>query len=75
MSKKAKVLNKAVKCPQCKSIKTEYLGQNKKGFSVGKAVLGGMLTAGVGTLAGFAGKKGKYTWHCNECGCMFETKK
>lgn len=49
--------------------------QDKKAFSVGKALLGASITMGVGGLAGFTGKKGKKQWHCQDCGCMFETKK
>ena len=51
-----------------------FMQQNKKAFSVGKAVGGAVLTGGIGTLAGFAGKKGKKQWHCQECGNIFETK-
>jgi DNA-directed RNA polymerase subunit M/transcription elongation factor TFIIS len=61
-----------VKCPQCDSKNVNFLGNNKKGFSVGKAVAGAALTGGIGTLAGFAGKKGKKNkWHCNDCGYVF----
>lgn len=49
--------------------------QQKKGFSVGKAVGGAILTGGIGTLAGFAGKKGKNQWFCQNCNKVFETKK
>lgn len=66
---------KAIKCPNCKSINVDFMGNNRKGFSVGKAVAGGVLTGGVGSIAGFAGKKGKNQWHCRDCGRTFKTKK
>ena len=49
--------------------------QDKKGFSVGKALGGAVLSGGVGAVAGFAGKKGKKEWHCKNCGTVFATKK
>lgn len=62
-----------VKCPNCKGTDLENLGNNKKSFSVGKAVGGAVLTGGIGTLAGFAGKKGKTDkWHCKNCGQIFD---
>ena len=62
-------------CPRCQSTNIHFLGNNRKGFSVGKAVGGAVLTGGIGTLAGFAGKKGKKdTWHCKNCGELFEMK-
>ena len=68
-----------VKCPKCKSLNVVPLGQDRKGFSVGKAVGGGTLTAvtggmGLGLLAGFIGKKGKYQFYCQDCGKRFEHK-
>ncbi|WP_455146139.1 hypothetical protein [Streptococcus constellatus] len=65
----------AIKCPHCKSRNVQFMQQDKKGFSVGKAVGGAVLTGGIGALAGFAGKKGKKQWHCLDCGNIFETKK
>ena len=60
------------KCPNCGSKNIQALGIHKKGFSTGKAVGGAILTGGVGTLAGFAGKKTKKTdFICNECGKRF----
>lgn len=62
-----------VKCPNCKGTDLENLGNNKKSFSVGKAIGGAALTGGIGTLAGFAGKKGKSDkWHCKSCGQLFD---
>lgn len=64
-----------IACPVCNSTNLQFLGNKKKGFSIGKAVGGGLLTGGVGTLAGFAGKNGKKDqWHCVECGNVFKAK-
>ncbi|EGL49502.1 hypothetical protein HMPREF9964_2351 [Streptococcus dysgalactiae subsp. equisimilis SK1249] len=46
--------------------------QDKKTFSVKKAVAGTLLIGG--TVMGFLGEKGKKQWHCNKCSCIFETK-
>ena len=70
--KKVKVDKHAIKCPKCKSTNVEFLDNKRKGFSMGKAVGGAVLTGGIGTLAGFAGKKGKDRWHCKDCGRTFE---
>lgn len=60
-------------CPYCGSTNIQPLGQHKKGFSVGKAVGGVVLTGGVGALAGFAGKKTKQTdFVCMTCGKQFK---
>ena len=74
IQKQKKIDKNAIKCPHCYSKNVQFMQQNKKGFSVGKAVGGAVLTGGIGTLAGFAGKKGKKQWHCQECGNIFETK-
>ena len=63
-----------ITCPNCNSKDVTFLQQDKKAFSVGKAVGGAVLTGGVGALAGFAGKKGNKQWHCKNCGNFFETK-
>lgn len=61
------------KCPKCGSQEIQSLGVHKKGFSVGKAVVGGALTGGIGTVAGFAGKKTKKTdFVCMHCGKQFK---
>lgn len=65
---------KVIKCPTCHSRDVQFMQNNKKGFSVGKAVGGAALTGGIGTLAGFAGKKGKNEWLCTNCHTTFETK-
>lgn len=65
--------NKTIKCPRCKSLDVAFSGNDKKRFSIGKAVSGSFLTGNVGSLAGFAGKKGnKNHWKCNECGTTFK---
>ncbi len=51
------------------------MGTNKKGFSVGKAVGGYILTGGIGTMAGFIGKKKGYDFYCMDCGKTFTVKK
>lgn len=65
---------RAVKCPHCKSTDVEFMVQQRKSFSIGKAAAGTIMTGGVGALAGFAGKKGKKEWHCKSCGAVFTTK-
>ena len=67
-------MSNKVKCPKCKSVNIQVLGNDRKGFSIGKAVGGALLTGGVGLLAGFAGKKGKYEVFCGDCGHRFEVK-
>ena len=54
----------SVKCPKCKSDK---ITAQKQGFGLGKAVVGGLLTGGVGLLGGFIGSK-KITVSCINCG-------
>lgn len=66
---------RAIKCPHCKSTDVEFMVQQRKSFSIGKAAAGTIMTGGVGALAGFAGKKGKKEWHCKNCGAVFATKK
>ena len=70
-----KQLNPTSKCPKCSSIDIQFMQNNKKAFSVGKAAGGAILTGGVGALAGFAGKKGEDQWRCNNCGDIFTTKR
>jgi phage protein len=72
--KKQEKKQNIITCPNCKSKDVTFLQQDKKAFSVGKAVGGAVLTGGIGALAGFAGKKGNKQWHCQNCGNMFETK-
>ncbi len=71
-NKERKAEKQKIKCPKCKSTNLQHVGNKKKGFSVGKAVGGAVLTGGIGTLAGFAGKKGKKeNWICLDCGKKF----
>lgn len=65
---------KTMCCPKCKSTNIQVLGERRKGFSVGKAVAGSLLTCGVGVLAGFAGKKGKFEVFCQDCGYRWKVK-
>lgn len=67
---------KKVKCPKCKSVNVQMMGQDRKGFSVGKAIGGVILSGGLGlgSLAGFVGKKGKYDVFCGDCGHRFQVK-
>ena len=53
-----------LRCPYCGST---YITANKKGFGLGKALVGGFLTGGVGLLAGFIGS-GKVKCTCLKCG-------
>lgn len=64
----------ALKCPKCQSLNIAYMGNQRKSFSVKKAVAGGLLVGGIGTAAGFVGKKGQDRWHCKACGEIFDTK-
>lgn len=68
-------LSPTIKCPKCTSKDLQFMQNNKKSFSIGKAAGGAVLTGGVGVLAGFAGKKGDDQWRCNDCGEIFATKK
>jgi len=63
-----------MRCPRCRSHNIQVLGNDRKGFSVGKAAVGGILTGGMGLLVGFVGKKGKYEVFCMNCGHRWKTK-
>jgi len=64
---------KKIKCPRCKSLDVDFLENDRKGFSIGKAIGGSALGGAIGSLAGFAGKKGKKShWRCNDCGTTFK---
>lgn len=64
---------KKIKCPRCKSLNVSFMENDRKKFSMGKAIGGNLLAGNVGTLAGFAGKKGKKNhWRCNDCGNTFK---
>lgn len=54
-------------CPKCYSTS---LSANKKGFGIGKAVVGGVLTGGIGLVAGNINAK-KVRITCLKCGYQF----
>lgn len=58
---------KTAKCPRCGSTS---LSGNKKGFGIGKAVVGAALTGGIGLIAGNIGAK-KVRITCLKCGKQF----
>ena len=58
-------------CPKCKS---PHITGIKKGFGIGKALVGGVLTGGVGLLAGFLGSR-KVLVTCMQCGHSWEAGK
>ena len=64
----------AMVCPRCQSTNISVMGGGRKNFSVGKSLGGAMLLPGVGALAGFSGKKGKYDVFCMDCGYRFQVK-
>ena len=55
-------------CPKCKS---SNLYSGKRGFSGKKAVVGGILTGGIGVLAGTIGSN-KIVYTCIKCGKKFK---
>ncbi len=55
------------KCPACGSYDWKKVGKDKKGFSVGKAAVGGVLLGPIGLLGGALGKE-KVTYYCCKCG-------
>jgi hypothetical protein len=65
-----KKTKKQISCPKCKSID---FTANKKGFGLGKAVVGGILTGGVGLLGGFIGSQ-KVNITCLKCGNRWSPK-
>jgi uncharacterized OB-fold protein len=56
-------------CPKCGSISVQPM---KKGFSIGKAVVGGVLTGGIGLLAGTIGSK-NIEMYCLKCGHKYKS--
>ncbi|MFT8406142.1 hypothetical protein [Liquorilactobacillus nagelii] len=72
---KEKYSRHAPKCPKCKSHNIQVLDNRRKAFSLGKAAVGGVLYGGIGTIAGFAGAKGKkYDAVFMYCGNKFKIK-
>lgn len=60
------------KCPMCgETLMWKKVDTQKKGFSVGKAALGGFLLGPVGLLGGALGKK-KVWYACGKCGFQHE---
>lgn len=74
IDKKKKQAAAVVRCSACYSEDVTYIKNDRKAFSVGKAVAGGILTGGIGTMAGFAGKKGSDVYRCNKCHRVFKIK-
>ena len=60
-----------LKCPMCGSYKWHKVDTQRKGFSLGKAAVGGVLLGPVGLLGGALGKKKSY-YCCGECGFQHE---
>lgn len=59
-------------CPMCGAISVwKKVDTEKKGFSVGKAAIGGVLLGPVGLVGGALGKK-KSTYYCGKCGFSHE---
>lgn len=58
-------------CPKCKST---HISGNKKGFGVGKALVGGVLAGGIGLLGGFIGSR-KIENTCMQCGHAWDAGK
>ena len=61
-------MNDEICCPKCGSTN---LHADKKGFSVGKALLGRVLVGGIGLLGGFMGSN-KVMITCLNCGHTFK---
>lgn len=66
-------MSKAPKrCPMCGECSNwKLVDQSKKGFSVGKAAVGGLLLGPVGLVGGALGKK-KVCYACAKCGFQHE---
>ncbi|EJF00808.1 SLC41A family transporter [Liquorilactobacillus mali] len=74
-TEKKKYNRHAPKCPKCKSHNIQVIDNKRKAFSLGKAAVGGALYGIGGTIAGFAGKRGKkYEAICIDCGRKFTIK-
>ena len=64
-------MDEAIHCPRCGSENVEC---GKKGFSAGKALVGGLLTGGIGLAAGFIGRN-KLQYTCLHCGYKWDPSK
>ena len=61
-----------IKCPMCGERGLwKIVDQQKKGFSVGKAAVGGILLGPIGLLGGALWKK-KVFYCCGKCGFQHE---
>lgn len=60
--------NESVRCVKCRSTQ---VSANKKGYGIGKAAVGVLLTGGLGLGAGFIGA-GKVRLTCLKCGHYWE---
>lgn len=59
-------------CPMCNSgSKWKMVDESRKGFSVGKAAVGGILLGPIGLVGGALGKK-KVAYACGNCGFQHE---
>jgi predicted Zn-ribbon and HTH transcriptional regulator len=56
--------NDVIHCPKCNSTQ---IAANQKGFGAGKAIVGAVLTGGIGLLGGFIGSKSLIIT-CLNCG-------
>lgn len=59
-----------VRCPKCGSTQ---INANKKGFNIGQALVGGVVTLGVGAVAGFWGSN-EIRLNCLKCGYRWKPK-
>ena len=60
------------RCPMCGEVaQWRLVDTTHKGFSVGKAAIGGVLLGPFGLIGGGLGKK-KYCYYCGKCGFNHE---